>query len=278
MTIWDKFNVDPDQNTQAAPLGAAYNRFTWGNVSVTFRTVMSGIREAGNLATAVGASLKDMAFQTSSAIAITGGNIAGVTMSSTNTFLGSVTTAATVAAEAIKTGVLPLARLPTNLTGKLADGLTSGATQILYNLIYPVGDTRLWWSSSLSGLVWPGVTATWIEVTAARDAVLVGAGEKTDLLAASGGHKIGDETDPGLTSTANGGHTPTINSHALTANELPIEVNLTADSGGAYPTLKTVSVRTALGHAHTAAAVNNHSHTTQLDILRYGFRVVTRTA
>lgn len=277
MPIWDKFSVDPDLNTQAAPLGAAYNRFTWGNVSVTFRTVMAAVREVGNIGTAIIASLRDMAFQTSSAIAITGGAIAGVTLSSTCTFLGTLTTAATVPAEAVKSGVLALARLPTNLTGKLADGLTSGATQILYDLINPVGTVRIWGLASLSALVWPGVTATWIELTDAQNAVLVGAGTNIGLLASGGGQAIGNPAG-GLVSTTGGAHTPTINAHVLTATELPLELNATADSGGVNPALKTTSARTALGHAHTADPVAGHTHNTVLDIYRFGVKLVKRTA
>ena len=276
MTIWDKFNVDPDQNTLEAPLGAKYGQFSWGNVSVTFRTVMAAIREVGNNGVTLANSLKDLAFQASNSVSFTGGTITGVTY--TGTFNGSVATAATVAAEAIKSGVLPLARLPVNLTGKLADGLTSGATQILYNLINPVGHTKLWWSADLSKLVWPGVTATWIDVVDAQNAVLAVAGSHVTLLTATGGHSIGDPSEPGLTSSTAGAHTPTINAHVLTETEIPIDINATADSGGTNPALKTVSAQTAQGHNHTAAAVPGHSHTTQLDILRYGFKVVRRTA
>lgn len=244
---------------------------------------MAGVAEVGKLVSDLTKALKSMAYQDSANVTITGGSIGqNVTIVgfSTGIWTGTITSAATIAAEAIKSGVLSLDRLPTNLTGKLAGGLTASATQILYDLIYPVGTPRMWGASSTSGLVWPGCTATWVEATGGAGAVLyVSSASDPNLLSAAGGHKIGDGTaGEGLPTTAAGGHTPVVQGHVLTTAELPIEPNIQADSGGTQPTLKTVSTRTADAHTHPAAAVPNHSHVVPLDVYRMGVRLFLRTA
>jgi hypothetical protein len=158
MVYWEQWSVDPSQNNASPPAGAGENKLTFDQISDTFRVVMAAIKDVGEK----GAALGTMAPQNSNAVSISG---------------GSISSGASIDAGALKSGTVPLERLPTNLTGKKADGLTNAGLQALYNMLYPVGRIILWHSNSLtgSGLVWAGVSAVWQVVVGSGDRLIMSA-------------------------------------------------------------------------------------------------------
>ncbi len=279
MAYWTEFSADPTQNTKNPPLGAGENALPQGRISDTFRVVMAAVREVGDLAFATASALGTMAAQAASNVAISGGIIGGTTQ-----FVGTVASGAIVVAETISQGTLALARLPTSLTGKLADGLTTVGKQAIYDLVYPVGRIMLWHTATPgTGLVWSGITATWVEVTAARDAVIVAAGTKTDERTVAGSALIGNAA----TTSADGAHSHggATENTALSSTNLPaiavtVAVSATekVDGGADKDSNVTAAYSGSASHSHPISGVFDHTHTLTHATKRFGFVVLERTA
>lgn len=130
MPIWDQFDVDPAKNTKTPPLGAPEGGTPFKRGSDIFRQLMASLAETREL----WKTLKSLAFQDSSSVAITGGSISGVTLrNSTIEGVGEASPDATK-----------------------VYGLDK---QAFYNMVYPVGRTVL--NADGTPPVWPGVVGTW---------------------------------------------------------------------------------------------------------------------
>jgi hypothetical protein len=150
---WEQWFANPAQNNQAPPYGAGEKKMQFDQITDTFRVVMAACKQLGDRITS---GLGSMSKQNANNVSISGGDMSNVQIYSTNV----------IDAGAIKAGTVSIDRIP---------------KQQIYNLIYPVGTTVIWWNTNAveSGLVWPGVIATWSYVADQQDRYLVTAGAET---------------------------------------------------------------------------------------------------
>ena len=190
--FWEQWFTNPAQNNMAPPFGAGEKKMGFDQITDTFRVVMAACKQLGDRITT---GLGSMASQPANNVGITGGSIANTTLYASNA----------IDAEALKSGLIALDRLQTNLTGKYATGLTVPGMQALYNTLYPINTIRLWHTANLGvgdGLVWTNVTATWVIVPNSGDRYLVSAGSQTGVQQGGGTSAIippilGIATSPG---------------------------------------------------------------------------------
>ena len=220
--FWQQWSVNPCENSASPPNGAGEKKMGLDQITDTFRVVMAACAQLGNRIL----QFKSMATQAHDNVNIIG---------------GSIGSGVSIAAEALKSGLIDLNRIPGTLTGKAADNLTTSFKNILYTWIYPVGRIMLWHSNDLtaaSGLIWPGVTAVWEIVPTSGDRLLVSAGSLCGPAAGAGTKSYVD--------------TPTCS--VQTANA-------------------TVQAGTGAG------VMTNHAHTiSTYDPFRYGFNVIRRVS
>jgi hypothetical protein len=280
MAFYDIWSENPGENNQAPPYGAGESKMPFDQITDTMRVIMAACKQ---LAGSTVGSIRSMAYQDKEAVYIVGGAINGGVQ---------------IAAEALKSGIIALARIPTNLAGKYADGLTTAGMQYLYNLVHPVGQFTLWHSLDpyASLLIWPGVSATWVEVVGARDLMITTHGTKTGLISGAGyqiaGSKYGTEGE--------GGHyhnIPAVGAAAiqLAANQVPPITsadNILAVTPGAAANVvpRTAGLASTgvapVGHGHTVPAHGtlnsgldgNHGHNYTFDPGRFAFCIMQRTA
>lgn len=277
MALYEQFSALPDQNTKTPPLGAPQNATYLKDISKTFRYLMASVREIGDVVKTLVSSLGSCAAQNANNV-----NISGVVQVRG----GSVDENSTVDARALKTGLVPLAAIPVTLTGKAAGGLTYGALQNLYNMIYPIGRSMLWHTDDLenSGLVWANVSATWQIVAGSEDRFLVTAGSQT---APSAG--AGSQQPYGFTTTTGGGAVAAgfTDPATLGMQHLPSSVLTDIGSSGAggggfgTGTMQPTRTRNAGGdqpHAHGTPAIPAHTHQITRDPLRVGLVFIQRIA
>jgi hypothetical protein len=148
MTIWDKFSTDPAQNNGLPPYGAGDGTMPFNLITDTFRVVMAAIREVGDMVATATSAIGTLGKQAANAVAITGGNIAGVVIN-TSTIKGTTLEASCQMQASSIQGKLTLSQL--NL-------------QQLYDTMYPVGTHRIYTMAAGADLYWPGVTATWVDI------------------------------------------------------------------------------------------------------------------
>jgi hypothetical protein len=117
VAIWDRFKTSPAENVAAPPYGAGENQLTIDQISDTFRVVMAGVREVGNIASTAASSLGTLASQNAANVNITGGTIQGA----------KIEDSANVDAASVKRGSIDPARLPANLSINSAGAVDAAA-------------------------------------------------------------------------------------------------------------------------------------------------------
>jgi hypothetical protein len=250
--LWQTLSATPSENgNRPSPTGAPEGTFTIGQVNDTLRWLMAAVRELGDQVVSNAATLGTMAAQAANAVAITGGTIKGCSLDNTNAIAG----------DAITSGTIPAGRFPVG---------TVFNAQVAYDLAWPVGSQRLWNSTTLTGLVPVGVSATWSRIAAAQDALLAGAG----TINSYGVHGSGSDIVVGAAGAHD--HGGTTGGTTLTLAQVPAGIvtdwttaNHTsrpdsAPFGTDQDFITTKNTGGGQAHGHGIAAAPTHTHTATL--------------
>jgi hypothetical protein len=218
------FNVDPAKNDKPPPNGSPQNGLPLKRVSATLRVVMAGVADCWSGVK----SLKGMANQDPANVNITGGLIdTGVT---------------------IRASISGVADDANKLFGRSA--------QQLYDLLYPIGEGRLFFNAAQPP-IWPNVTAAWQLVSADR---YLRTADPIDAGSTGGNASV-------TTSSVSAGDT---GSTALTMAQLPAALLVNAYAANLAGLFKAgtdqriaqdANTGGGQGHVHTTPA---HAHSVQL--------------